>query len=414
MATLALSSSRNNNGSSSTKRHQPVQILPRQATTPAVSHAPLLSSYPASDFVFPENVFDFEEEFIDVDELLMDLGMDPPPASSSSNYDGMTSSNQHDDYEYHDYDHQAEEQALLPPFLTNTSSDWPPVEASAASERSKAYNHSFGGVVRTVSLDQVSAITGSVPNPMRNIPPDEPPSKKQKIVYNPLLPYPATSAVAAADAAAAAATSIKRTTTSKPHTATRNIITPTKKITPTTTNKVTIAKSSSIPSLLPSSYFSSTTQINKPSTSTIPSTSRAPAMELPQALTISNERKRKMSRKEAELNLSMDELEERRERNRSHAKKSRQRKKAITELLQESVQSLQQANQILRQGLNQEMGEHYAEQVLESQKELEKQSFLEMLKNPANRVVDASGLAFFKKLQKRVPKDNEEDGDCSN
>ena len=97
-----------------------------------------------------------------------------------------------------------------------------------------------------------------------------------------------------------------------------------------------------------------------------------------------------------------------RERNRSHAKKSRQRKKVITELLQESVQSLQQANQILRQGLNQQMGPQYAEQVLQSQKKVQRESFLEALRNPQNRIVDASGLAFLKKLQKRVPKDNEE------
>mmetsp|Transcript_26914 Transcript_26914/g.65395 ORF Transcript_26914/g.65395 Transcript_26914/m.65395 type:complete len:81 (-) Transcript_26914:322-564(-) len=80
----------------------------------------------------------------------------------------------------------------------------------------------------------------------------------------------------------------------------------------------------------------------------------------------------------------------------------------MTELLHESVQSLQQANQILRQGLNKQLGPQYAEEFLKSKQQKERSSFMEALLNPKNRIVDGSGLAFLKKLQKRVPKDNEE------
>ena len=83
----------------------------------------------------------------------------------------------------------------------------------------------------------------------------------------------------------------------------------------------------------------------------------------------------------------------------------------MTELLQESVQSLQQANQILRDGLNTAFGNNYAEGYLQSREEQQKDAFLRALQNPANRVVDVAGLAFLKKLQKRIPKDNSMEAD---
>lgn len=78
----------------------------------------------------------------------------------------------------------------------------------------------------------------------------------------------------------------------------------------------------------------------------------------------------------------------------------------MTELLQESVQSLQHANQMLREGLNAQLGPQYAEDYLQAREEAQRDSFLQALMNPENRVMDAGAVAFLKKLQKRIPKDS--------
>ncbi|KAL3930227.1 MAG: hypothetical protein SGBAC_011853 [Bacillariaceae sp.] len=359
---------------SSSSREQ-VTILPRQQTSSAAASGSGLSSYgSASDFTSPESFFDFEE-LVEVDELLTDLGMSPPMPTYDYGYDGagVTAPTAED---LHDIQQvvNSVENSLLPPFQPSISAPWLPT-----SEASEAYSN---GVVRTVSLDQVLVAASSVPNPMRSIPLDEPRTKKNK-VYTPLLPTPTTST--------SAISSINSKLITPATTAANKKISTLKK----TPSKPTIAKSSSIPSLLPSAYLSTA-----PSTSTQMMHSSTSSASLG--------RKRKFSRKEAELNMSAEELEGRRERNRSHAKKSRQRKKAITELLQESIQSLQQTNQILRASLDEQLGPQYSEQFLQNKQAAEKQSFLDALRNPKNRIVDAAGLTFLKKLQKRIPSDNDD------
>jgi DNA repair protein RadC len=94
-----------------------------------------------------------------------------------------------------------------------------------------------------------------------------------------------------------------------------------------------------------------------------------------------------------------------RERNRSHAKKSRQRKKVLTVLLQESAEELKSENQKLREEVNAFIGQKKAEAIMTQMRERNRDQFLTALMDPQNRVLNTSGMAFMKKLRKRVPRD---------
>lgn len=95
-----------------------------------------------------------------------------------------------------------------------------------------------------------------------------------------------------------------------------------------------------------------------------------------------------------------------RQRNRNHAKKSRQRKKALTVLLQESVEELKRENLKLREEVNAIIGHRKAEAIIAEKRERSRQQFLSALMDPKNRVLDTSGLAFMKNLRKNLPNEN--------
>ena len=93
-----------------------------------------------------------------------------------------------------------------------------------------------------------------------------------------------------------------------------------------------------------------------------------------------------------------------RKRNREHAKKSRQRKKALTDDLQNTVEALRSETEKLRQELFDKLGEEEVTAILEERKRKEQEDFIAALRQPKNRVVDASALKFLKGLSKKLPK----------
>lgn len=113
--------------------------------------------------------------------------------------------------------------------------------------------------------------------------------------------------------------------------------------------------------------------------------------------------KRKLSNVSADKDLTEEGLEERRQRNRNHAKKSRLRKKAMTVQLQESVEDLRRENEKLRAEINAIIGHKKAEKIMAERSDRNRANFLAKLMDPRNRVLDDSGLSFMKNLRKNLP-----------
>jgi hypothetical protein len=118
-----------------------------------------------------------------------------------------------------------------------------------------------------------------------------------------------------------------------------------------------------------------------------------------------NSRKRSL---QGMLQADVDPDEQiRRKRNREHAKKSRQRKKALTDDLQTTVETLRSETEKLRQELYAKLGEEEVTAILAERKRKEHEDFISALRQPKNRVVDASALKFLKGLSKKLPKHQE-------
>lgn len=269
--------------------HLPVDVLPNTNQN---------SSVPVqTDLHFPENMFDLEE-MIEVDDLLIDLGIIPQVESDRSvpvGEENTTIFNAPTPNRSPEHHRSVSPSQSLKDELSTTASPVPFI------------GNAF---IRSVSLDQVSA-PASVPNPLLNlyIPPK---------------------------------TSSQRTA----------VVTP---LTPDRHN--------------------------------------------------SQGQKRKYSDVLAEKDFTVEEMEDRRERNRSHAKKSRHRKKVLTVLLQESVQELKRENQKLREEVNAFIGQKKAEAIMTQRRERNREQFLTALMDPKNRVLNTSGMALMKKLRKSVPRD---------
>jgi hypothetical protein len=100
-----------------------------------------------------------------------------------------------------------------------------------------------------------------------------------------------------------------------------------------------------------------------------------------------------------------DNEEARKERNRLHAKRSRQRRKTLTNDLQESLTMLRQENQKLRQLIVAKMQSKKAQQVIIQERMKPTEHFLAQLRDePRNRIVNAKTLRFLQGLSKNLPK----------
>jgi bZIP transcription factor len=106
--------------------------------------------------------------------------------------------------------------------------------------------------------------------------------------------------------------------------------------------------------------------------------------------------------------LTEEDLEERRQRNREHAKRSRQRKKSLTSTLEESVEDLKTENAKLREQLYAMIGPEKAQAMLEARRENGRAQFIQGLMQPCNRVMDEKTLSFLKNLRKNVTSDDDD------
>jgi hypothetical protein len=91
------------------------------------------------------------------------------------------------------------------------------------------------------------------------------------------------------------------------------------------------------------------------------------------------------------------------QRNSEHAKRSRLRKKSFTETLQTSVEELRNENKKLREQIYAMIGKGKVESKMIEMRARSRECFLDAIKNPSNRVVDNSTIAFLKSLQKNLP-----------
>ena len=108
------------------------------------------------------------------------------------------------------------------------------------------------------------------------------------------------------------------------------------------------------------------------------------------------------SRERDEAELTEDQLEERRQRNREHAKRSRQRKKSLTCTLQQSLYDLKEENTKLREQIIEMVGSDKVDSLLESRRKREQGRFMAGLMQPSNRILDDGTISFLKGLQKNL------------
>ena len=101
--------------------------------------------------------------------------------------------------------------------------------------------------------------------------------------------------------------------------------------------------------------------------------------------------------------LTEEQLEERRQRNREHAKRSRQRKKSLTCTLQQSVDELRDENTKLREQICAMIGHDKVESILQARREKARNQFMGGLMQPSSRIVDNNTLIFLKGLRKGIP-----------
>ena len=117
------------------------------------------------------------------------------------------------------------------------------------------------------------------------------------------------------------------------------------------------------------------------------------------------QRSEQRCRDEVEEELDEEEIQRaRRARNREHARRSRQRKKDLTGVLQQSLQDLQEENAKLRSQIFAIIGQKKAESMITDRLAKPTERFVEALQRPENRVVDKETLSFLQGLRKKLPK----------
>ncbi|KAG7372728.1 basic region leucine zipper domain protein [Nitzschia inconspicua] len=91
------------------------------------------------------------------------------------------------------------------------------------------------------------------------------------------------------------------------------------------------------------------------------------------------------------------------ERNRMHAKASRQRRKELMGELQQSLQSLQEENQKLLRFLSNKLGGRTAQQALMKEQAKPAERLIEQLKQPNARILNTKTIRFLQDLRKELP-----------
>lgn len=121
------------------------------------------------------------------------------------------------------------------------------------------------------------------------------------------------------------------------------------------------------------------------------------ALKVPGSLSV------RVSKDKEEAELTEEQLEERRQRNREHAKRSRQRKKSLTCTLQDSLDNLKEENTKLREQINAMLGSDKVDSILEKRRSRELGHFMAGLMQPSNRILDDGTISFLKGLHKNLP-----------
>ncbi|KAG7344509.1 bZIP transcription factor [Nitzschia inconspicua] len=98
--------------------------------------------------------------------------------------------------------------------------------------------------------------------------------------------------------------------------------------------------------------------------------------------------------------ISEEDMELRRERNRVHAKKSRQRKKSLTNTLEDSLQALKEENTKLRESIYQVIGKAKTNEILEKRITDAHKGFIDCIKS--NRVIDKKSITFLRSFRKKT------------
>jgi bZIP transcription factor len=88
------------------------------------------------------------------------------------------------------------------------------------------------------------------------------------------------------------------------------------------------------------------------------------------------------------------------ERNRVHAKKSRQRKKCLTHTLEDSLEALKEENAKLRESIYQVIGKAKTNEILEKRTMDEHYRFIDSVKSC--RVIDKKTATFLRGLRKKM------------
>jgi hypothetical protein len=94
--------------------------------------------------------------------------------------------------------------------------------------------------------------------------------------------------------------------------------------------------------------------------------------------------------------------EQRRQRNRDHARKSRLRKKSLTGSLQNSMEELKAENAKLREQIYAAVGRNKTDSMVEKTLATPTNKFVAGLKKPEHRVVDAETLSFLQGLRTKI------------
>eukprot|EP00339_Tiarina_fusa_P006204 CAMPEP_0117000668 /NCGR_PEP_ID=MMETSP0472-20121206/2930_1 /TAXON_ID=693140 ORGANISM="Tiarina fusus, Strain LIS" /NCGR_SAMPLE_ID=MMETSP0472 /ASSEMBLY_ACC=CAM_ASM_000603 /LENGTH=270 /DNA_ID=CAMNT_0004700431 /DNA_START=202 /DNA_END=1014 /DNA_ORIENTATION=+ len=104
---------------------------------------------------------------------------------------------------------------------------------------------------------------------------------------------------------------------------------------------------------------------------------------------------------DTELHYEDMEEEAKRERNRCHARKSRQRKKSITDRLKKSLDELKAENAKLREQMYIAIGQDKTDSLVSTKLASPTEKFVATLKNPENRALDSKAVEFFQRLRKK-------------
>jgi hypothetical protein len=119
----------------------------------------------------------------------------------------------------------------------------------------------------------------------------------------------------------------------------------------------------------------------------------------------SNPKKRRRSYASAEdIQGAVDDIDQeaKRERNRYHARRSRQRKQSITDSLKVSLEELKAENAKLREQIYAAIGQAKSDSLVEARLASPAKNFISAFKKPVNRVLDSKAVEFFQGLRKNI------------